>query len=54
MKKVRFNEKCDEVDGTCKKISSQDKKVGKFVPEGATVSIEVRIPVTGQVSPAFD
>ena len=54
MKKVRFNEKCDEVDGTCKKISSQDKKVGKFVPEGATVSLEVRIPLTGQVSPAFD
>ncbi|HEV8486383.1 MAG TPA: S8 family serine peptidase [Blastocatellia bacterium] len=54
MKKVRFNEKCDEVDGTCKKISSQDKKVGKFVPEGATVTLEVSIPVTGQVSPAFD
>ena len=54
MKKVRFNEKCDEVDGTCKKISSQDKKVGKFVPEGATVILEVRIPLTDQVSPAFE
>jgi hypothetical protein len=54
MKKVRFNEKCDEVDGTCKKISSQDKKVGKFIPEGATVILEVRIPLTGQVSPSFE
>ena len=54
MKKIRFNEKCDPTDGTCKKISTQDKKVGKFVPEGSTVSIVVGIESTGQVSPAFD
>ena len=54
MKKVRFSEKCDEVDGTCKKISTQDKKIAKFVPEGSVVILEVRIRRTGQVSPAFE
>jgi hypothetical protein len=54
MKKIKFREKCDEADGTCKKISSQDKKIHKWVREGETVIIEVKLTRTGQVSPAFE
>jgi hypothetical protein len=54
MKKVGPASKCDEEDGTCKKITTQDKKVNKFVPEGGVVILEIRIKVTGQVSPAFE
>jgi hypothetical protein len=54
MKKVKPAAKCDEDDGTCKKISTIDKKLNKFVPEGATVILEVRIKQTGQLSPAFE
>jgi subtilisin family serine protease len=54
LRKIRFNEKCDSVDGTCKKVSSLDRKLHKFVPEGERVVIQVELPRTGQMSPAFE
>ncbi|HYP25697.1 MAG TPA: S8 family serine peptidase [Blastocatellia bacterium] len=53
LKKIRFDERCDTVNDTCRKVSVDDKKVHKRVPEGKFVNIVVKIPRTGQVSPAF-
>ncbi|HKG20479.1 MAG TPA: hypothetical protein VKC34_01155 [Blastocatellia bacterium] len=53
LKRVKFTERCDIGNGTCRKVSVEDKKVHKRVPEGKFVSIVIKIPKTGQVSPAF-
>jgi subtilisin family serine protease len=53
LKKIKFNDKCDQPDGTCKKVSSEDKKINKFVPEGRFVDIVVKLKKTGQTSPSF-
>ncbi len=53
LKKTKFQEKCDDPDGSCKKISNFDKKLLKRLPEGNFVDIQVRIPSTGQISPTF-
>ena len=53
LKKTKFQEKCDDPDGTCKKISNFDKKLLKRLPEGEFVDVQVRINSTGQLSPTF-
>jgi hypothetical protein len=53
LKKVQFKEKCDESDGTCKKVTSVDKKLKKRVPEGEFSTIVVKLTPTGQTSPEF-
>ena len=53
LKKVRFESKFFTGNGTAKKVSSVDKKLKKRVPLHEEVSIEVRLPASGQVSPAF-
>ncbi|MEK6302496.1 MAG: S8 family serine peptidase [Acidobacteriota bacterium] len=53
LKKIRFESKFFTGNGTAKKISSVDKKVKKRVPLHQEVSIEVRLPGSGQVSPTF-
>ena len=53
LKKIRFESKFFTGKGTAKKVSSVDKKIKKRVPLHEEVSIEVRLPGSGQVSPAF-
>jgi hypothetical protein len=53
LKKTKFQEKCDDPDGSCKKVSNFDKKLLKRLPEGQFVDIQVAIGSTGQVSPTF-
>jgi hypothetical protein len=53
LKKIKFTDKCEEAGGTCKKVTSQDKKIHKRVPEGRFVDIVVKLKKTGQTSPAF-
>jgi hypothetical protein len=53
LKKVQFKEKCDESDGTCKKVTSVDKKIHKRVPEGKFSTFVVKLIPTGQTSPEF-
>jgi len=53
LKKVVFTEKCDTETGLCKKVSSNDKKVNKLVPEGKFTTFVVKLTKTGQDSPEF-
>jgi hypothetical protein len=53
LKKIRFEDRYYTGKGTSKKVSSVDKKIHKRVPVKQEVSIEVRLPESGQVSPAF-
>ncbi len=53
MKKLVFNEKCDSSTNICKRISSNDKKMNKRVPEGKFVNVIVVVPKTGQTTPEF-
>jgi subtilisin family serine protease len=53
LKKIRFEGRYYTGNGTSKKVSSIDKKVKKRVPLHQEVTIEVRLPASGQVSPAF-
>ncbi|HSE96803.1 MAG TPA: S8 family serine peptidase, partial [Blastocatellia bacterium] len=53
LKKVQFKEKCESDDGTCKKVSSIDKKVHKRVKLGEINMFVVRLTPTGQSSPEF-
>ena len=53
LKKIRFEGRYSTGHGTSKKVSSVDKKVKKRVPLHEDVSIEVRLPKSGQVSPTF-
>ncbi|HWP43026.1 MAG TPA: S8 family serine peptidase [Blastocatellia bacterium] len=53
LKKLRFDEKCDESGGTCKKVMSLDKKLDKRVPEGQFSIFVVKLTPTGQTSPEF-
>jgi subtilase family protein/Big-like domain-containing protein len=54
LKKIRFDETFATGNGTSKKISSKDKKLHKRLPIRKRVTIEVRIPKSGQVSPGFE
>lgn len=53
LKKIVFTEKCDTETGLCKKVSSNDKKVSKLVPEGKFTSFVIKLTQTGQASPEF-
>jgi subtilisin family serine protease len=53
MKKIRFENQCDSVDGTCNRVASEDKKIHKRVPVGEFSNIVVKFPKTNQVSPEF-
>lgn len=53
LKKILFNEKCDAETGLCKKVTSNDKKVDKLVPEGKFTNLIVKLTKTGQNSPEF-
>ena len=54
LKKIQFKDQYFSGNGTSKRVSSIDKKLFKRVQAGALVTIEVRIPKTGQISPGFD
>jgi hypothetical protein len=54
LKKVRFEGRYYTGNGTSKKVSSFDKKLSKRVPAHQAVMIQVRLPQTGQASPAFE
>ncbi|HLG17141.1 MAG TPA: S8 family serine peptidase [Blastocatellia bacterium] len=51
LSKIRFREKCDE--DTCKKVSSEDKKLNKRVRTGEHTAIVIKLIRTGQTSPEF-
>jgi subtilase family protein/Big-like domain-containing protein len=53
LKKVFFESKFKESDGTYRKVKSKDKKVNKRVPLHEDVTISVKFPKTGQESPSF-
>jgi hypothetical protein len=53
MKKIRFENQCDSLDGTCNRVASEDKKIHKRVPVGEFSTIVVKFPKTSQVSPEF-
>jgi hypothetical protein len=52
LKKVSFPAKF-EGDGTFTRLVSDDKKLNKRFPKGVSVAIVLKVPRTGQVSPAF-
>lgn len=53
LKKVVYEDKFKEGDGSSRKVFSKDKKVKKRVPLHEDVVIEVRTKSTGQMSPPF-
>jgi hypothetical protein len=54
LKKIQFKDQYFSGNGTSKRVSSVDKKIFKRVPDRTLVTVEVRLPRTGQVSPGFD
>jgi len=53
LKKVSFPAKFDQGDGTFTRLVCDDKKLNKRFPKGVSVAIVLKVPRTGQVSPAF-
>lgn len=51
--KIYWQEKFNEGQGTYRKVFSKDKKLNKKVPVKSEVEVIVKIPKTGQESPAF-
>jgi hypothetical protein len=51
--KVRFSDKFFSGDGAATKVSSFDKKIHKRIPGRQDITIEIRLPKTGQISPRF-
>ena len=54
LKKIQFKDQYFSGNGTSKRVSSVDKKLFKRVQAGALLTLEVRLPKTGQISPGFD
>jgi hypothetical protein len=54
LKKIQWEDKFKEGNGMSRKVYSADKKIKKRVPLHEDVTIELRVPKTGQVSPAFE
>lgn len=54
LKKIQFQERYFTGNGTSKRITSADKKLFKRIKTGEWVTLEVRLPKTGQISPGFD
>lgn len=54
LKKIQYQDRYFTGNSTYKHISSFDKKLNKRVPDRTLVKIEVRLPRTGQVSPAVE
>ena len=54
LKKLQYEERYFTGNGAYKRILSLDKKLNKRIPDRKWVSLEVRVPRTGQVSPRFD
>jgi subtilase family protein/Big-like domain-containing protein len=54
LKKIQFKDQYFSGNGTSKRVSSVDKKLNKRVKFGTLLTLEVRLPRTGQVSPGFD
>jgi subtilisin family serine protease len=54
LKKIQYADKFFTGNGTYKHVSSFDKKLNKRVPDRTWVKVFVKLPRTGQVSPAFD
>ncbi len=52
--RIQYSDKYFTGNGTYKHITSLDKKLNKRVPDRTWVKIDVRIPRTGQISPAFE
>ena len=53
LKKVYFQDKFFDGQGMSHKVFSKDKKISKRVPIKQDVDVTVKLPDTGQVSPAF-
>ena len=54
LRKIQYQDRYFTGDSTYKRVSSFDKKLNKRVPDRTLVKIEVRLPRTGQVSPAIE
>jgi hypothetical protein len=54
LKKIRWDDKFYEGNGMSRKVFSADNKLSKRVPLHEDVMIEIRVPMSGQVSPAFE
>jgi hypothetical protein len=52
--KTRWDDKFYEGDGMSRKVFSADKKLKKRIPLHEDVMIELRVPKSGQISPAFE
>jgi subtilisin family serine protease len=53
LRKISYPAKFDQGDGTFGRLVSDDKKLNKRFPKGVSVPIVLKVPKTGQVSPAF-
>jgi hypothetical protein len=54
LKKIQYQDRYFTGNGTYKHVSSFDKKLNKRVPDRTWVKVVVKLPATGQVSPAVD
>lgn len=54
LKKLKYDDRYLIANGMYKRVSSVDKKLTKRIPERTWVKFEIRVPRTGQVSPAFE
>lgn len=53
LKKLAFQDRYFTGNNTYKRVTSNDKKLNKRVPDRKLVKFEIHIPATGQVSPSF-
>lgn len=54
LRKIQYQDRYFTGNGVYKRVTSVDKKLNKRFPDRKWVKLEVRIPRTGQVSPAFE
>jgi hypothetical protein len=54
LKKLKYEDRYFTGNGMFKRVTSLDKKLTKRIPDRTWVKFEIRVPRTGQVSPAFD
>ena len=54
LRKIQYEDRYFTGDGAYKRVTSVDKKLNKRIPDRTWIKLEIHIPRTGQISPAFD
>ncbi|MFY9555230.1 MAG: S8 family serine peptidase [Blastocatellia bacterium] len=54
LRKLQYIDRYFTGNGTYKRVTSVDKKLHKRVPDRTWVTLEIRLPRTGQISPSFE